>query len=111
MFERVTFVAATVKHWTDAQLVPTVQLAPMAAVDNNDHQLSLPGHVEAWISAPIHARVGGYLKTWTRDIGSTVHAGDVLGTIDTPEIDQQLHQATAVLTRAQADLRLGLAHQ
>ncbi|WP_250627949.1 efflux RND transporter periplasmic adaptor subunit [Pinirhizobacter soli] len=93
-------------HWTDAQQVPTVQLAPMATIDGNDHHLSLPGHVEAWISAPIHARVGGYLRTWTRDIGSTVHAGDVLGTIDTPEIDQQLHQATAGLARAQADLRL-----
>lgn len=93
-------------HWTDAQQVPTVQLAPTATIDGNDHHLSLPGHVEAWISAPIHARVGGYLKTWTRDIGSTVHAGDVLGTIDTPEIDQQLHQATAGLARAQADLRL-----
>ncbi|HTD29446.1 MAG TPA: biotin/lipoyl-binding protein, partial [Xanthomonadaceae bacterium] len=92
-------------NWTDAQELPTVQLvAPRTSVDS--HQMTLPGHVEAWISAPIHARVGGYLKSWSADIGSKVNAGDTLGIIDTPELDQQLDQAKAGMVRAKAQLQL-----
>lgn len=91
--------------WTDAQELPTVQLvAPLTSVDA--HQMTLPGHIEAWISAPIHARVSGYLKSWSKDIGSAVNAGDTLGVIDTPELDQQYDQAKAVLARARADEHL-----
>jgi len=91
--------------WTDAQELPTVQLVtPLAAGDA--HQMTLPGHIEAWISAPIHARVSGYLKSWSKDIGSRVNAGDTLGVIDTPELDQQFDQAKAVLVRAKADKHL-----
>jgi membrane fusion protein (multidrug efflux system) len=92
-------------NWTDAQQLPTVQLvAPLGSADAR--QMTLPGHLEAWISAPIHARVSGYLKSWSKDIGSTVNAGDTLGIIDTPELDQQYDQAKAGLVRAQADERL-----
>jgi len=92
-------------QWTDAQLIPTVRLAP--SVDPaKEHAITLPGHMEAWNSAPIHARVGGYLKAWYKDIGDKVKAGDVLATIDTPELDQQMEQAKAVLAKAQADANL-----
>jgi membrane fusion protein (multidrug efflux system) len=91
--------------WTDAQELPSVRLAaPLGSADT--HQTTLPGHVEAWISAPIYARVSGYLKSWSKDIGSTVKAGDTLGIIDTPELDQQFDQAQAELVRAKADERL-----
>ncbi len=48
----------------------------------------------------------GYLKNWYKDIGDKVKVGDVLATIDTPELDQQLEQAKAVLAKAQADANL-----
>jgi membrane fusion protein, multidrug efflux system len=92
-------------QWTDAQLIPSVRLAP-SLDPAKDHAITLPGHLEAWYSAPIHARVGGYLKAWYKDIGDKVKAGDVLATIDTPELDQQLEQAKAVLAKAQADANL-----
>ncbi len=68
--------------------------------------LDLPGQTQAYIQAPIFAQTNGYLKTWETDIGSKVKAGDVLGEIDTPEIDQQLAQAQATLQQAQAALWL-----
>jgi membrane fusion protein (multidrug efflux system) len=55
----------------------------------------LPGRLEAYIRAPIYARVPGYLKSWKHDIGGKVKAGDVLAEIDTPDLDQQLMQARA----------------
>lgn len=92
-------------QWTDAQLIPSVRI--VSALDPaNEHLITLPGHLQAWYSAPIHARVGGYLKAWYKDIGDKVKAGDVLAVIDTPELDQQLEQAKAVLVKAQADANL-----
>jgi RND family efflux transporter MFP subunit len=92
-------------QWTDAQLVPTVQTI-QASASSGSQSMTLPGHLEAWISAPIHARVSGYLKSWNADIGDKVKAGDLLGLIDTPELDQQYEQAKAELVRAQANVRL-----
>ena len=68
--------------------------------------LDLPGRLEAYISAPIYARVPGYLKKWNYDIGSRVKAGAVLGVIDTPDLDQQLTQARADLNVASANAKL-----
>ena len=90
---------------TEAQTVPTVDIVtPTSAV--NSAGLELPGRLEAYIRAPIYARVPGYLKTWKHDIGSKVKAGDVLAEIDTPDLDQQLMQARADLSVAQANAKL-----
>jgi RND family efflux transporter MFP subunit len=90
---------------TEAQTVPTVAIVtPASAV--NSAGLELPGRLEAYIRAPIYARVPGYLKTWKHDIGSKVKAGDVLAEIDTPDLDQQLMQARADLSVAQANAKL-----
>jgi RND family efflux transporter MFP subunit len=90
---------------TEAQTVPTVAIVtPTSAV--NSAGLELPGRLEAYIRAPIYARVPGYLKTWKHDIGAKVKAGDVLAEIDTPDLDQQLTQARADLNVAQANAKL-----
>jgi RND family efflux transporter MFP subunit len=42
------------------------------------------------------------VKTWNKDIGAHVTAGEVLATIDAPDLDQQLAQAKATLASAKA---------
>ena len=69
-------------------------------------ELQLPGQTQAFYQAPIFAQTNGYLKTWNYDIGAKVKAGDILGEIDTPEVDQQLSQAQANLAQAKAQLDL-----
>ena len=69
--------------------------------------LALPGTLQGYTQAPIAARASGYLKRWTRDIGSQVRQGELLAEIEAPEIDQQLGQAVAA--RAQAASVLALA--
>jgi RND family efflux transporter MFP subunit len=64
--------------------------------------LMISGYTQAYTEAPIYAQTSGYLKNWNFDIGGKVHAGDVLGEIDTPEVDQELAQAKAQLEVAQA---------
>jgi RND family efflux transporter MFP subunit len=90
---------------TETQAVPTVSI--VAPTNGQDHaSLDLPGRLEAYIRAPIYARVPGYLKSWKHDIGDKVKAGDVLAEIDTPDLDQQLTQARADLSVAEANAKL-----
>jgi RND family efflux transporter MFP subunit len=69
-------------------------------------QLELPGNITAFEEAPIYARVSGYLKHWFTDIGTRVAEGQQLAEIETPELDQELNQATAALAQAKANLEI-----
>ena len=90
---------------TESEAVPNVAVVTPSSADNHAG-LDLPGRLEAYIRAPIYARVPGYLKSWSHDIGTRVKAGDVLAQIDTPDLDQQLRQARADLNVAQANAKL-----
>ena len=90
---------------TESQAVPTVAVVVPNRVENLAG-LELPGRLEAYIRAPIYARVPGYVKSWKPDIGAKVKAGDVLAEIDTPDLDQQLRQARADLSVSQANAKL-----
>ncbi len=90
---------------TEAEAIPSVAVVAPSGVANSTG-LQLPGRLEAFIRAPIYARVPGYLKSWKHDIGSKVKAGEVLAEIDTPDLDQQLMQARADLNVAQANAKL-----
>jgi RND family efflux transporter MFP subunit len=63
----------------------------------------LPGNIQPFNRAAIFARVSGYVKSWDHDIGSPVKAGQVLATIDAPDLDQQLGQAKATLASVRAN--------
>jgi RND family efflux transporter MFP subunit len=95
----------SVKTWTDAEAIPTVTVIDLngGATAQN---LVLPGNVQAFNSAPIYARVSGYLKRWDADIGAPVKTGQTLAEIDTPDLDQQLAQAKANLNTAVANEHL-----
>jgi membrane fusion protein (multidrug efflux system) len=96
------------REWTDSQAVPTVAVvAPDARVLNAT--IDLPGRLEAYYRAPIFARVSGYLKSWSVDIGARVKAGQVIAEIEAPDLDQQLLQARADLASQEASARLSEA--
>ena len=91
-----------VVQWTSAQAIPTVALAQLTP--GGTHQtLTLPGNIQPYNRAAIFARVNGYVKSWDHDIGSSVKAGQVLATIDAPDLDQQLSQANATLASVKAN--------
>ncbi|MDB5913080.1 MAG: transporter subunit [Ramlibacter sp.] len=68
--------------------------------------LNLPGTLQGFVQAPVAARAGGYLRRWTKDIGSRVQKGELLAEIETPELDQQLSQAIAARNQTAASLEL-----
>ncbi|HXO33030.1 MAG TPA: efflux RND transporter periplasmic adaptor subunit [Candidatus Acidoferrales bacterium] len=69
-------------------------------------EIILPGNIQPFISSPIYARTDGYLQKWYFDIGAHVKAGELLATIQTPEVDEQLAQARSTLATAEANLAL-----
>src|SRR6478735_2715039 len=96
------------KEWTDDQAVPSVAVAlPNARARNAT--IDLPGRLEAYYRAPIFARVSGYLKSWSADIGAKVKAGQVIAEIEAPDLDQQLLQARADLASQEASAKLSEA--
>ena len=69
-------------------------------------EVILPGNVQSFFDARIRARVQGFVRDWKYDIGARVKAGDVLATVEAPDLDQQLQQAKGQLARAEAELAL-----
>src|SRR3981189_498907 len=100
--------SAELREWTDNRAIPTVAVVlPDAKVLNAT--IDLPGRLEAYSRAPIFARVSGYLKNWSADIGAKVKAGQVSAEIEAPDLDQQLLQARADLASQQASAKLSEA--
>jgi membrane fusion protein, multidrug efflux system len=93
------------REWTDDQVVPPVAVVlpdPKAL----NATIDLPGRLEAYYRAPIFARVNGYLKSWSVDIGAKGKAGEVIAEIEAPDLDQQLLQARADLASQVASAKL-----
>ena len=97
--------ARSLRQWTGEQAIPTVVISEPEST-NGKTPLELPAQMDAFINAPIYARTTRYLKSWEKDIGAPVKAGDVLGIIDTPDLDQQLLQTQADLATAKANATL-----
>ena len=66
--------------------------------------LVLPGETAAWYETTIYARVNGYVASWQVDIGDQVKKGQVLATIETPELNAELAAAKAQLQASQAQV-------
>jgi len=90
---------------TKASATPTVNVIH-PAVSGVSSEIALPGNTQAFIETPIYARTSGYLKQWFVDIGQRVTKGELMATIETPELDEQLQVSEANLKSAQADLAL-----
>ena len=67
-----------------------------------DEVLELPASLQPVTEAPVLARSDGYLKRRMADIGDHVTAGQLLGEIEAPELDQQVAQARASAEQSRA---------
>jgi RND family efflux transporter MFP subunit len=96
--------AVLARETSEAAVQSVNVINPQTGAPNQE--IALPGYTQAFIDTPVYARASGYLKTWRFDIGTHVKKGDLLAEIETPEVDQQLRQARADLSTAQANLSL-----
>jgi RND family efflux transporter MFP subunit len=70
----------------------------------------LPGNSLPLMEAALFARATGYVSRRLVDIGDRVKPGQLLAEISAPDVDDQLAQAKANLTQAQATLKLNEAN-
>ena len=97
---RLSAEAAVLAATPPAVEVVTAKVAPAG------RPLVLPGQTAAWYESTIYARVNGYVGTWSADIGDHVKRGQVLATIETPELDAALTAASAKLRAADAEVKV-----
>ena len=93
------------EHTTTVDAVPTVSVM-RPTLTGNAGEIALPGNTVAFNDTPIYARTNGYVKAFYTDLGQHVRKGQLMATIETPEVDQQLQQAAADLQSSQANLNL-----
>jgi RND family efflux transporter MFP subunit len=95
----------TLEKETAVAAIPSVSVI-YPAMSTMSSEIALPGNTQAYTDTPIYSRTSGYLKSWYFDIGAHVRKGQLMATIETPELDQQLQVAQADLKSAQANLDL-----
>lgn len=81
----------------------------LVSVAKPDHReivdrLNLTGAVTPYEQVTLYAKVSGYLKSISVDIGDWVRAGQLLAEIEVPEMLTGLEEKRAALLKAEADL-------
>ena len=72
-------------------------------------EVRLPGSTSALQETIIYARTSGYIAGLNVDIGDRVKAGQLLATIASPDVDQQLNEARARREEGHTNLALALS--
>ena len=89
---------------TAADTVPTVAVAQVAT-ENLAHSLVLTAEFKPYQDIDVMAKVAGYIKEIKVDAGDRVSQGQLLATLEVPEMDDDLRRANAAADRSQADVR------
>jgi RND family efflux transporter MFP subunit len=79
--------------------------APVGKVERMDlaRNVVIPAEFRPYVAVELHAKVSGYLDQMNVDFGDRVKAGQLLCTIEVPELHDELNNAIAVEQRAEAD--------
>lgn len=91
--------ASQSKAMASVPVVSAVALQKAGALKD----LNLPGGLEAVVETQLYARTNGFVKKRLVDIGDKVLAGQLLAELETPEINDSLVEAKAVVLTNMAD--------
>ncbi len=80
---------------------PTVQTLELAK-GKLTSDIQVPGELEPYQQVDLYAKTNAYVKQLLVDVGSEVHAGQILVTLDAPEVRSQLAEAKARIAQQQA---------
>jgi RND family efflux transporter MFP subunit len=92
--------ASTIASADDTQQsVPVVR----AAVDNLSGVITLTGEFIPFQEVDVMSKVAGYIKSINVDVGDRVRTGQVLATLEVPEMEDELTRAAAAIEQANAE--------
>jgi RND family efflux transporter MFP subunit len=83
----------------------TLPFVPVAKVDREDlnNEVKITAEFRPYVEVELHAKVSGYVDQMNVDFGDKVKAGQLLATLEVPELHDQLHNAIATQQKAEAD--------
>ncbi len=81
--------------------VPPVKLVPVQK-GKITSTIAVPGELIPYQEVDLYAKVNSYVKNLNADIGSEVHAGQLLATLEAPEINSQLASAQSRIKQQEA---------
>src|SRR5580698_4555127 len=84
----------------DAPTVPTATVHPA----NLSNELVLTAEFTPYQDVDVMAKVAGYVKSIRVDIGDHVRQGDLLATLEVPELQDEMAKANAGVAAAQANV-------
>src|SRR5208283_2177990 len=83
-------------------VVPTVAVAKVCREDLYK-KITIPAEFRPYEDVELHAKVSGYVDQMNVDFGDKVKAGQLLATLEVPELQDELHNAIATEQKAEAD--------
>jgi RND family efflux transporter MFP subunit len=81
---------------------PIVAVAPVVRRDLST-EVAIQAEFRPYQEVELHAKVSGFLQEIAVDFGDRVKAGDLLATLEVPELQDELNQAVATAQRLDAD--------
>jgi HlyD family secretion protein len=101
----IVFVAPSVQRWANATVSVPFERVRTATVTRGDlvRDVSVQGRVVAAVRPTLYATAPGTISLQA-EAGERVIAGQVLATVDSPELTNQLQQAEASLAQRKLDL-------
>jgi RND family efflux transporter MFP subunit len=66
-------------------------------------EITVPAEFRPYKEVALHAKVSGYVKNIRVDFGDRVKAGELLATLEVPELQDELNNALAAEQKAEAD--------
>jgi RND family efflux transporter MFP subunit len=95
--------AAPEKTAAPAEAVPVVPVAKVGR-ENLASDLVLTAEFEPYQQIDVMAKVAGYVQSINVDIGDRVREGQVLATLEIPEMEDELAKAAASIDQAEAEI-------
>ena len=85
---------------------PVVATASVAPVTRGDlsSTLSVAGEFQPYQEVDLHAKVSGYIRRINVDIGDRVKQGQVIATLEVPELNAQLAGSQAEMRHSQSEI-------
>lgn len=81
-------------------------VVPVINVARHDltHELEVAAEFRPYQEVELHAKIAGYLKSITVDVGDRVAAGQLIATLEVPEFGEELAHAAASEKRTELDV-------
>lgn len=97
---------ASTSHAKPARITIPIPQVAVSKVTREDlaEQLECNAELRPYVEIDLHAKVAGFLKNITVDIGDHVQAGQLLATIEVPELADDIQRANAALARNEQEV-------